>query len=35
MNYTASRILKAVLGVILVVVLTVGAFYLYSVYLNS
>lgn len=35
MNYTLARILKAILGVILVVALTVGAGYLYFTYLNK
>lgn len=35
MNYTVARILKALFGIILVVVLTVGVGYLYFHYLNK
>lgn len=35
MNYTLSRILKAILGIVLVIALTVGAGYLYLTYLNK
>jgi cell division protein FtsL len=35
MNYTVGRVLKAIFGIVLVVVLTVAVAYLYMHYLNK
>lgn len=35
MNYAVSRILKAIIGIVVVVVLTAAAIYVYTTLLNS
>ncbi len=35
MNYTVARVLKGIIGIILVVALTIGVGYMYFHYLNK